>query len=110
LSERNKDFFESTIDTLTPLVDRILDQKEYRLKLDHLYLTNGVPDGKQPPRNATEKNEVEEQEGDEITDEEEVHMDAMENLKENFPEVYNIALQRLDEHNANNSEEEETDE
>lgn len=104
LSENNQKFLSGTVEQLTPLFDKMLQQKDTAQQIEILKLQmqmNGgkplTPPGQQPVQQPTMHSEH--LEDDALTEEEEAHLDAMEILKTQNPELYEVAMQRLNDYN-----------
>lgn len=103
LSDSTTKFLSSSIETLIPLADKMLEQRDRNLALKELELKMGLlkqqgVTAPSIPQNAESQQQPLDDAGNEITDEEEAYILAMENLKATNPELYNMAMARLSQH------------
>ena len=107
LNDNTREFLQGSLEQVIPLVDKLLEQRDLKLKLQALELT-GAP-AAQPGLAQTApgdfpmhgvypdhlKEGAEDYQGDEITEEEETYIAAMENLQQMHPELYQAAMDKL---------------
>lgn len=118
MADNNQKFFTNLAETLVPLADKFLEQRDKQLNLtaNALALQYGVqqPGVKQPAKQQfkppvqqqqTMAEEEEEEEEEELTEEQEMQLDALENMRINHPEVYAQMMQKIQEFNNENVEE-----
>lgn len=116
LSDNTQKFISSSLEQVMPIVDKMLEQRDLKLKLDLLKMTNGQVAQPQPQiqpngngmaggQYDTPPMHLHEDDGAELTEVEEMHLDGMEMLKAQNPELYEKTMRDLQAYYAQNGEE-----
>jgi len=88
LSEGTKSFLSDSLETLVPIVDRVLDQRDKNIRLEALRIAQGNPNGKQAPAAQNGQAIDAGAEDDFLSENEEQELALMARLKEENPELY----------------------
>lgn len=108
LADGTKEFLSTTMETLTPIIDKVLQQQDIKMKLRFMELEQNRPTPPQEMQNHPKQVQPQFNENgqllddENLTEEEELYIDAMENLRNNHPELYETAMQRMNDLNQDN--------
>lgn len=106
LSDNTKEFLSTSIENVIPLIDRYMDQRDVQQKIELIKVTGGqIVQGAQPQRQQPATQMDDNGEGEELSEEEEMHLDGMELLKQQNPELYASTMNKLNAYYANQEQE-----
>lgn len=109
LSDSNKEFLSGVMEQVTPLVDKMLSQRDNAQQIELLkiqmaqnghfqpHLKSKNNNHSNPAKNNHQGMEDEEIEDEVLSDQEEMQLEAMEMLKEQDPELYQRSMRRVKE-------------
>lgn len=103
LSDNTTTFLKQSFENFTPLIEKYMEQRDKRLQLDYLKVMNADPryaqQQKPLPQHPKQEPHLHEthEEPEDISEEEETYIVAMENLKQSHPDLYKLAMERAEE-------------